>query len=50
MEQDDLPPPQDAPEEPSAGDSIGQLFGAALWIALFVVVAGAIGYAVMRWM
>jgi len=49
-DEDDLPPAGGEPEEPTAADSVGQLFGATLWIILFIVVAGAIGYAVMRWM
>jgi hypothetical protein len=50
MDEDDLPPENQPPPEPSAADSLGQSVGALLWIALFAAVVGLVAYAVMRWM
>jgi hypothetical protein len=47
MDQDDLPPPVHVPEEGAAG-AFGELFGAGLWIALFLAVAGGILYFLLR--
>ncbi len=54
MEQDDLPPEKhsqavrDADESETGAESLGELFGASLWIALFVAVAGGGFYLFLR--
>jgi hypothetical protein len=47
MDDDDLPPGTHQSEETAAGD-FGQLFGAGLWIALFLAIAGGALYFVTR--
>ncbi len=47
MDDDDLPPRPHKPEEGAAGE-FGQLMGAALWLALFLALAGVIFYIVTR--
>jgi hypothetical protein len=47
MEDDDLPPKPHKPEETAAED-FGQLFGAGLWIALFLAIAGVVLYLLLR--
>ena len=51
MDEDDLPPRplRDAPEQTEGfARSLGELAGGSLWIALFLVVAGAVLYFLMR--
>ena len=47
MDDDDLPPRGRVPEEGAAGE-FGELVGAGLWIALFLVAAGVVLYFVTR--
>jgi hypothetical protein len=48
-DEDDLPPDNHPPQEPSAADALGQSFGALFWVALFALVVGVIAYALMHW-
>jgi hypothetical protein len=47
MDDDDLPPRPHQTEETAAGD-FGQLFGAGMWIALFIAIAGVVLYILLR--
>jgi len=49
MDEDDLPPDTQPPQEPSAADSLGQSFGALFWIVALVAVVGVVAYALMHW-
>lgn len=51
MDEDDLPPRplHDAPEQTEGfARSLGELAGGSLWIALFLIVAGAVLYFLLR--
>lgn len=40
MEQDDLPPPQTPPEEPTLAGSLGEVAGSLVWIVALFAAAG----------
>ncbi len=47
---DDLPPKKERDvEDRSFFESLGELFGASIWIILFLAVAGVALYAVLHW-
>lgn len=48
MDEDDLPPRKGPPEEPTGAESLGELFGASLWIFVFLAFAGVLLYAATR--
>ncbi|HEY2032341.1 MAG TPA: hypothetical protein VGH02_01510 [Rhizomicrobium sp.] len=48
MMNDDLPPPQNPPQEDSVAREIGDWFGQSIWMVLFVAIAGGILYFLMR--
>ncbi|MBS0274982.1 MAG: hypothetical protein JSR55_11415 [Proteobacteria bacterium] len=51
MDEDDLPPRplRDAPEQTEGfAQSLGELAGGSLWIALFLAVAGGLLYFLLR--
>ena len=50
MDQDDVPPPQIAPEEPTFADSLGQVAGSMVWIVLLFAVAGALVWLAFRYL
>jgi flagellar biogenesis protein FliO len=49
MDEDDLPPPQTEPEEPSLANSLGQVFGSMIWILALFAVAALVVVAI-RWL
>jgi hypothetical protein len=50
-DEDDLPPqPAEQDDESTLGGSIGELFGASMWIVLFLVVGGGLAYLAIRLM
>ncbi|HWD49109.1 MAG TPA: hypothetical protein VG309_04245 [Rhizomicrobium sp.] len=51
MEEDDLPPKRETDvEDRSFFESLGELFGATVWIGLFVVVVGGIAYLLLHYL
>ena len=51
MDEDDLPPrPLQKPPQQTEGfaESLGELAGASLWVAVFLAVAGLILYFILR--
>lgn len=49
MERDDLPPKRETDvEDRSFFESLGELFGASIWIALFLVIVGGGFYLFIR--
>jgi hypothetical protein len=49
MDQDDLPPKQDAPEEPTGAGSLGRMAGTLMWLAIIMGAAGGLVYVAMHW-
>jgi hypothetical protein len=49
MDEDDLPPDKNPPQEPGAAESLGRSVGALFWIALFAAVVGVVAYALLHW-
>jgi len=48
--EDDLPPVRETDvEDRSFFESLGELFGATMWIALFIVLAGIIAWLVIHY-
>ncbi|HEY1709496.1 MAG TPA: hypothetical protein VGG10_14610 [Rhizomicrobium sp.] len=46
---DDLPPKKEVPaDEESASGSLGELFGAAVWIVPIILLGGLIGWIVIQ--
>ncbi|HEY4944422.1 MAG TPA: hypothetical protein VII56_23540 [Rhizomicrobium sp.] len=49
MDEDDLPPkPLDT--DPGFSGELGRTFAGFVWVALFLAIAGAVLYAVTRWL
>jgi hypothetical protein len=49
MDEDDLPPKEGAPREPTVAGSLGWWMGTLVWLGLFVIVAGGVLYAAAHW-
>ena len=49
MDQDDLPPQQEAPQEPTAAGALGRLVGSLVWLGLFLAVAGGALFLLIHW-
>ena len=52
MDQDDLPPTpaNDGEDDESLGGVLGLTFAGLAWVAVFAAIAGAILWAVIRWL
>jgi hypothetical protein len=51
MDEDDLPPKRETDvEDRSFFESLGELFGASVWIGLFIVLAGGIAWAAIHFL
>ena len=49
MEEDDLSQPQRPPEEVSLGGSLGEVFGAMIWIVAIFALAAGVVWILVRW-
>ena len=51
MDEDDLPPgPAEGSDDRTFSGQLGQTFAGAVWIGLFLLIAGAVLYAAMHWL
>ena len=50
MEEDDLFQPQRLPEEVSLTGSLGEVFGAMVWIVAIFALAAVVGRALIGWL
>jgi hypothetical protein len=46
---DDLPPKKEPPHDSTFSVVLGEVTGAIVWIAIFLVVVGAIAWMVIKW-
>jgi hypothetical protein len=50
MDEDDLPPQQHEPDEPTTADSLGQIFGSMIWIVALFAIGGGVVLLAIRYL